>query len=448
MQINLKEEIAHLELGDKRRNNRFVKIVQNKVGNPNGSIPEIGDSWSDIKMTYEFYGNDKIEEQQISSCIQQATVLRCLSKEIILNIQDTTSMNFSSSTEGLGYLDHGAGEGLMVHNSLAIDEHGSPAGLLNQQIWARDKAEMGKKKLRAKKAIEDKESYRWIESMQHAEGLLKEVPLIVHIADRESDIYELFATPRQPNSELLIRAVHNRKTLLGNSMWEEVNQQPLLASFELEMPKVATEGLRKLKMEIKASMVLLSPPSHKPDLPALVVYGIIVKEADKKEKGLEWRLISTLPVDTADEAMKFVKWYSYRWRIERLHYILKSGCRLEELQLRNIKALRKAVLVYSLCAFKIMQMLYLSRTEPSQSCTNFFSDMEWKVISRVNNKSPINTPHPPTLQKCVWMIAKLGGYIGRNNDGPPGIKNLWKGLQKLNTILNAMKDINQWLSTN
>ena len=207
-----------------------------------------------------------------------------------------------------------------------------------------------------------------------------------------------------------------------------MDQQPLLASFELEIPKVATEGLKKLKMEIKASMVLLSPPSHKSHLPALVVYGIAVKQAGTKGKGLEWRLISTLPVHTADEAKKFVKWYSCRWRIERLHYILKSGCRIEELQLRNIKALRKAVLVYSLCAFKIMQMLYLSRTEPSQSCTNFFSGMEWKVISRVNSKSPINTPHPPTLQKCVWLIAKLGGYIGRNNDGPPGIKNFWNPL--------------------
>lgn len=448
MEIDLTEEIAHLSLGDKRRDDRFIRIVQNKVSNPNGSIPEIAAHWSDLKMTYEFYGNEKIPEQQIASCIQQATVSRCLNRKVVFNIMDTTSVNFSSGAKGLGYLDHGAGEGLMIHSSFALNEQGSPLGLLSQKIWARDKAEMGKKKLRAQKPISEKESYRWIESMQQAEELLKNVQLVIHIGDRESDIYELFTTPRQPNSELLIRAVHNRKTLLGNSMWKEVEQQPVLASFELKIPKVATEGLHQVKMEVKASMVLLQPPSVKPHLPALIVYGILVRETDKKATGLEWRLISTLPVSTAEIAVEFVKRYSYRWRIERLHFIIKSGCRLEDLQLRNVNALRKAVLVYSLCAFKIMQMLYLSRTEPDQSCTCFFSDMEWKVVSRLNNKSPIINPHPPTLKKCVWMIAKLGGYIGRNNDGPPGIKNLWRGLQKLNTILKAMNDMNTWLSTN
>ena len=448
MNIDLSEEKAHLSLGNKRRNDRFIKIVQNKVGNPSGSIPEIADDWSDIKMTYEFYGNDKIAEDQIVSCIQQSTVSRCLKKKVVLNILDTTSANFSSSAKGLGYLDHGVGEGLMIHNSLAIDVEGCPLGILSQKIWARDRAEMGKKKFRGTKKISEKESYRWIEGMQLAEDLLKEVPLVVHIGDRESDIYELFATPRQPNSELLIRAVHDRKTLLGNSMWKEIEEQPLLATFELKIPKVQTEGVRKVKMEVRATMIVLSPPSQKPDLPALIVYGIIVREADKKEKGLEWRLISTLPVKTAEVAVEFVKRYSYRWRIERLHFILKSGCHLEDLQLRSVKALRKAIVVYSLCAFKLMQMLYLSRTEPELSCTCFFSDMEWKVLSRLSNKSPFIRPHPPSLEKCVLMLAKLGGYIGRNNDGPPGVKNLWRGLQKLNTIIKAMKNINQGLSTN
>jgi hypothetical protein len=448
MQIDLKEEIVYLSLGDKRRDKRFIKIVENKVSVPCASIPEMGEDWSDIKMTYEFYDNDKVSESRIACCIQQATVTRCLQNQVVLNLMDTTSINFSSGAAGLGYLDHGVGEGLMVHNSLAVDEQGCPLGLLSQKIWARDKSSMGKAKLRSGKAIREKESYRWIESMQQAEEVLKEVPLAVHIADRESDIYELFATPRHRNSELLIRATHDRKTLLGNSMWKEVQQQPVITSFELDIPKVTTEGMGKVKMEVRVSMVLLSPPSAKPTLPSLVMYGIVVKEVDKKENGLEWRLISTRPVNTAAEAKQCVQWYSYRWRIERFHYILKSGCRLEDLQLRTVKALRKAIVVYSLCAFKIMQMLYLSRTQPQCPCTNYFSDTEWKVLNSISSKSPVINHHPPNLQQCVKMIAKLGGYIGRNNDGPPGIKNLWRGLQKLHAILKAINNKNQWLSTN
>ena len=447
MQINLREEIKHLSLGDKRRDNRFIKIVNQKISQPGHSIPEMGNSWSDIKMTYEFYYNEKISETQIISCIQNATVTRCLKNKMILNILDTTNISFSSSAEGLGYIDGAVGEGLMLHNSLAVDAQGCPLGLLSQKIWARDKSEMGKRKFRSSKDISEKESYRWIESIQQAENLLKDIPLIIHIADRESDIYELFIKPRSSNSELLIRATHERKTLLGNNMWKEIEQESVLARFELDIPKVVTEGVQKLSMQIKAGMVVLSPPAGKKHLPSLIVYGIIVREVNKKENGLEWRLISTIPIKTAEEAIQCVQQYSYRWRIERFHYILKSGCRLEDLQLRNVNALRKAIIVYSFCAFKIMQMLYLSRIEPNQPCTNYFSETEWKILSRIINKSPIVKNHPPTLKESVKMIAKLGGYLGRNSDGPPGIKNLWRGLQKLNTILQAINYKQEWLST-
>lgn len=446
MRVDLHDEANHLFLGDKRRNDRFISIVEHKVNQPLESIPQMGESWSDIKMTYAFYDNDKIPESQIADCIERATVDRCLRSKIVLNVMDTTSISFSSSAEGLGYLDHGRGEGLMVHSSFALNEHGCPLGLLHQKIWSRDKSEMGKKKFRKQKHIAEKESYRWIESMQEAENLLAGIDLVVHIADRESDIYELFATPRRQGSELLIRAVHDRKTLLGNSMWKEIEEQPVLTSFEVEIPKVTTEEVKKVKMNIKAGMVLLSPPNNKTQLPSLIVYGIIVQSTNTSS-ALEWRLISTMPVQTAQQAMQCVSWYSFRWRIERLHYILKSGCRLEDLQLRRVKALRKAILVYSLCAFKIMQMLYLSRINPQQSCINYLEQDEWELLCCLNNKSPIPCHHPPTLQQCVIWIAKMGGYLARNNDGPPGVKNLWRGLQKLNTILNATKSQKEWIST-
>jgi hypothetical protein len=374
------------------------------------------------------------------------TVERCLRSRVVLNVMDTTSINFSSSAEGLGYLDHGMGEGLMIHSSFALDEQGYPLGLLHQKMWARDHSQIGKKKFRQQKDITEKESYRWIESMQEAEKLLRGIDLVVHIADRESDIYELFATPRPKGSELLIRAVHERKTLLGCSMWKEIEAQPVVGSFEIEIPKVTTEDVKKVKMNIKAGMVLLSPPTNKPLLKSLIVHGIIVQAANTTTP-LEWKLISTMPVTTGEQAMQSVKWYSFRWRIERLHYILKSGCRLEDLQLRHVKALRKAILVYSLCAFKIMQMLYLSRLDPQQSCDKYLEQHEWEVLCCVNNKSPVPCHHPPTLKQCVIWIAKMGGYLARNNDGPPGVKNLWRGLQKLNTILKVIATQKQWLST-
>ncbi len=453
MRIKIEEELRHLDLGDKRRNERLGTIIEQIVSQPGMSIPQLGYSWSDTKMTYHFYNNDKVSEDEVSKCVQKATVDRCLQAPIVLSIQDTTSANFNSSAAGLGYLDHGMGEGLMVHNTLAVDEQGCPLGMLYQKIWARDKSEMGKKKTRQQRAIKDKESYRWLESMHKVDDLLKEEdslkdrPKIIHIADREADIYELFSEPRSANSELLIRCSHDRKTLLGNSMWQEIESEAVLATFELELPNSNSETVRKVQMEVKSGMVLLSPPKDKRGLPALMVYGLLVREVNATEKGLEWRIITTMPATIAEQALTFVRWYSYRWRIERFHYILKSGCRLEDLQLRNVKALRKAVVVYSLSAFKLMQLLYQARINPDQPCTTYLEKEEWQLLVSVHSKSPVVSRETPTLQQCVIMIARLGGYLARNNDGPPGIKNLWRGLQQLNAMVKAINLKNQWFST-
>jgi hypothetical protein len=447
MRINLEEELQYLDLGDKRRNKRLGTIVKQIVNQPGISIPELGYSWSDIKMTYRFYHNDKVTEHEILNSIQKATVDRCLQTPVVLSIQDTTSINFNSSAEGLGYLEHGMGEGLMVHNTLAVDEQGCPLGILGQKIWARDKKEMGKKKTRSQRAIKDKESHRWIESLQKAEELLKDHGKVVHIADREADIYELFSEPRAAHCELLIRCWHDRKTLLGNSMWQEIESEPVLARFELELSKAESETVSKVTMEVKTGMVLLSPPVNKGELPALLVYGILVREISEAANRLEWRLITSMAARTAEQLLTFVRWYSYRWRIERFHYILKSGCRLEDLQLRKVEALRKAVVVYSLCAFKLMQLLYQARCNPDQPCTIYLEQEEWQLLVSVHSKSPVITSKLPTLQQCVILIARLGGYLARNNDGPPGIKNLWRGLQQLNAMSKAINLKNRWFST-
>lgn len=449
MRALLKEEMAHLSLGDERRNKRFISIVERKVSQPAASIPEMGSDWREVKRTYEFYDNEKVQEAQLATVVEKATVDRCSGQAVLLHVMDTTNVSFSCHADGLGYLDHGAGQGLMVHTSLVLDAEGCPLGILHQNIWARDKKEMGKKKDRAKKAITEKESYRWIESLQKAEQRLSDVPLLLHIADREADLYELFATPRRPGSELLVRATHDRSTLLGHPMWQEVEAQAVLCSFALEVPKVRSEEVSKVQMQLKAGMVMLAPPKRKAHLPALIVYGIVVEEVNPPpgEEALLWRLITTLPVESATQALQLVRWYSYRWRIERFHYVLKSGCRLEELQLRHGNALRKATILYSLCAFKIMHLLYLSRTQPALSCTGFFVEEEWKLLIRLAQKHPVVSGPLPTLKHCVIMLAKLGGYLARNNDGPPGIKNLWRGLQKFTLILDAFNLKKQWLST-
>jgi len=440
MQANLAEELAHLDLGDLRRSKRFEKIVMQLVSNPSSSINDQAYEWADIKGTYRFFSNENITESAIAEAIVQATRQRSLQNETVLCIQDTTNIAFDSSSEGLGYLDHGRGKGLMSHNILATDATGRPLGLLSQRIWARDKNEMGKAKDRQQKPIADKESYRWIQGVEDCEKLLSDCKKIITVADREADIYELLSMRRAPNSELLIRATFDRKTLLGNPMWKEVEKEKVIAKFDLAVGNAVSGETKVARMSIRAGQLLLAPPEKKPSLPAIQVYGLLVKEenAATRNKPLEWRLISSMQINDAQSAVQMVTWYSYRWRIERFHYILKSGCKLEDLQLRSVRGLRKAVLMYSLSAFKLMQLMYESRTNPDQASTNFLSQKECEAVYYYHHKAKLHQKQPLTLEKAVWMIAKMAGYIGRKNDGPPGIKNIWEGLKKLNTIMDFL----------
>jgi len=410
------------------------------VNNPNSSIPQAGCNWADTKGTYRFFSNRHVSIEAIGECIGKATEERCLGYDIVLCVQDTTNVNFSSLAEGLGYLDHGRGNGFMVHSTMAIDTEGCPIGLLNQQIWARDKETMGKTKERSDIAINKKESNKWLEGIAASENRLKTNKRIIHIADREADIYELFIQPRSANSEILIRATHDRKTLLGNTIWEEVEAEKIIADFEIEIENPVSGETELRHMVVRTGMVVLAPPKKKPHFPALLLHGIIVKESNpESDNPLEWRLISSIPIENKEQAFELVKYYTYRWRIERFHYILKSGCNLEELQLRDAAALHRATLTYCLCAFKLMQVLYQSRVDPEQPCDKYFTQMEWSILAMMHYKRRIFSKKPLSLKLTIAVLAKLGGFLGRKNDGPPGIKNIWRGMKQLHAMVAAFQ---------
>ena len=440
MEVDLALELKYLDLNHEQRNARFSHTVNQLVNNPNSSIPQASSNWADTKGTYRFFSNKRVSIAAINTSITKATGERCEPYDVVLSVQDTTNVHFSSSAEGLGYLDHGRGNGFMVHSAMAIDDQGCPIGLLHQKVWARDKMTIGKTRIRTELDIEQKESYKWLEGIKASEGLLKNNKCIIHIADREADIYELFTMPKAANSEILIRATHERKTLLGNTIWEEIEAERAIAHFEVEIENPVTGLTEAIAMTVRTGMIILAPPKKKPQLSAILLYGIIVTESNPKtDKPLEWRLISTIPAKDEEQALQLVKYYTYRWRIERFHYILKSGCNLEELQLRDADALHRATLTYCLCAFKLMQILYQSRIKPDQPCSEYFTKMEWSILAMVHYKRRIISKQPLSLKLAVTIIAKLGGYIGRRNDGPPGIKNIWRGMKQLHAMMTAFE---------
>lgn len=428
METWISKEMRNLDLGDTRRNERFSKIAQMLMHRPGAGILQSSKSPYHAKATYNFFSHRSVNTESILSPHIQSTVERSAREKIILAVQDTSNFNFASSpAEDLGRLDRG-GRGLMVHPTMLLNKNGIALGIVSLQIWARKKEETGKAKYRASRPVEEKESMKWLRGMKDAEGAVQPEKLI-HIGDRESDIYELFVEERKPCSELLIRAHHNRKTSTGEKIRDAVEKSEIAGEEEIETYVTGGQKKRKAAITYQSVTVELRPPDGK-SLPPVSIQVILVKEPNppKGEKGIEWLLLTTLKANTKEEIMNCVKYYCYRWMIERFFYICKSGLSIEKLQLEKAERLKNAIATFSIVAWRLLHIDGLAKRAPETPCTEAFKSEEWQLLYRMHHNTTKLPKTIPTMQEVVKWIAMIGGFMGRKSDGPPGVKNLWRGL--------------------
>jgi hypothetical protein len=360
---------------------------------------------------------------------------------VVLAIQDTTDLNFDSlkHTTGLGFTGTGQQQGFKVHSCFAVSGEGEPLGVLEQYTWSRQQR-TGKSKDRRKKQTHEKESQRWLDTLTAAEQGVDESVCLVHVGDREADIYDLFIQPRNANSELLIRATHNRK--LANELGyliPTIEQGPMVGQSTLEIRRNPQRAARKATLSLRAMEVSIDVPRHhlkRGESQPVIINIILVQEESPSDGGqpIRWLLLTTLPIETFEQVWQCVYWYSLRWLIERFHFTLKSGCRIEELQLEDVQRLLKALSTYSIIAWRIMAMTYRARLNPEDSCEVVLEPAEWRLLRR--KFQPKNrSKKPPTLRQAVTWIAQLGGFLARKEDGEPGLKTIWRGLGVLRNLL-------------
>lgn len=426
------KDFPGLDLGDKRRDERFVKIIENIIRRPGSSIPRHNERWYDTKATYEFFKNEGIRLEAISEAISAFGVNQ-LKQQHLLVIHDTSTISYNDlQAEGLGYIDNAAGKGIFCHSSIAATTDGIPLGLLNQLIWSRESSELGKSAKRQQKPFEEKESYKWYEGIKSVNELLGEQMTKIHIGDRDADIYELFFNAPAEKAELLIRARHNRKTAAGSELWQHISKQKVAAEEEIVIPDRTGKRKRKVGVQIRYKEVEILSPAYKAKMyESVVLTAIEIRQKGNNKDGIHWKLLTTLPINNAEEAKQCMRWYSYRWLIERFHYVLKSGCGIEALQLKKADSLMKAVAVYSLAAFNIMQLTYQSRQTPDLSCEVVLRRKQWEALYMLKFKTNKLPKQPPSLQEATRWLAQMGGYLGRKSDGPPGLKTVWQGYQSL-----------------
>ena len=431
------KDFPHLNLGDIRRDERFVTIVNNMSSQPGASIPKQNKSWYDTKATYEFFKNENVSIEELKKTMMMYGAKKVTDEMQVLIAHDISNISYNDlQAENLGYLDNKEGRGILCYSSIAVTTEGLPLSLLYQHTWTRPLEELGKSNKRKQLAFEDKESYRWYEGMKEVNELLGKGIHKIHVADREADVYELFFHAYEPNTDLLIRARHNRSLSNGSPLWNSISAEPVVATVNLDIPDKTGKKKLKVETEVRSHEVeILRPRNNKDSYESVTLTAIEIKEKNSEKKNdediIHWKLLTTLEIKSVSDALQCVEWYTYRWLIERFHYVLKSGTKIEELQLKDAESLQKAIAVYSMAAFRVMQLVYESRHQPEVNCEVVLTKAQWVTLYMLihgNNKIP---KQPPSLQQAVMWIGRLGGHLGRKSDGPPGLKTVWQGYQQL-----------------
>lgn len=440
MQSWASEELRYVQLGDARLNKRLMKMVEDFAAQPESSVPQASGNWASTKGAYEFWKNGKVEPDAIIQAHEQSTMERLMSQDTVIAIQDTTDLDFTHhpGKQGMGHLDHPAARGLKVHSCLAVSEQGVPQGLIHQQVWSRDPETAGKKHKRRKLATEDKESQRWLDALSAAQEAIPEDIQVITVADREADIYDLFALPRRDGSHLLIRMAYNRRVEHeAKYLWDAVRRSPVLGEVTVEIGRRGDQAPRKATLTIRVASLSIRPPVHrKASLPLIPVYVVLAEEVAPPPgvKPVCWLLLATFPVTTFDDAVRCVRYYSYRWLIERYHFVLKSGCGLEKLQLERAERIHRALATYCVVAWRLLWLTYEARYNPDSPCDKVLEADEWQALYCCSHKTSVPSVTPPSLHEAVVMIARLGGFLARKGDGEPGVKTIWRGLRRLHDI--------------
>jgi len=436
-------EFADAELGDLRRTQRLVELAHALAQRPGAALPEACGNGAMLKAAYRFFTNDAIVPDDMLQSHIEATYSRLNAAPLVLAVQDTTEANWTNLrvTEGLGPLGNSACHGLLVHTTFAITPERVPLGLLAQQVWARDPDDIGKRARRKQLPISQKESQKWLNSLDAVFTARDSCPIthIISVGDREADVYDVLAAPRPVGVDLLIRASWNRCVNTPQRyVWDTVAVQPVAAQLVLHVPRRGVQPARQATLALRFCPLTLFPPKHRKAerLPGVDLWVVQVCEVDPPAEAepIEWLLLTTVAVEGVDDAIERVQWYSCRWGIEVWHRILKSGCRLEARQFQKAERLHRALVLYSVLAWRIFYATMLARAVPDVPCSVLLDPDEWQALYCAIHRVPTPPEEPPTLGQAVNWMAQLGGFVGRRRRDRPGAEVMWRGFQHLGDL--------------
>lgn len=436
---------------DQRLRQRLQQLLQQFSSGLGDSLPLACQDWANTKAAYRFFSNERVTEQDILEGHQQATQQRVTATNgPVLVLHDTTEFSFSRRRiKGLGalyrYSRARRGDltlcGMLMHSSLVVTTEGLPLGLAAVKFWTRKKFK-GTNALKrsvnpTRVPIAQKESVRWLENLEQATARLGVADRSVHIGDRESDIYELFCAAQNAGTKFVLRTCVDRLAEDGQKTIAAIlKQTPVKAVHCVEVTDRHGQ-VSEAVLEIKYRRLwVYAPKAKQKQYGPLKLTVLYARERDepKGRERVDWKLITNLPVRSRSEAIEKLNWYACRWKIELFHKVLKSGCQAEEYKLRTADRLVKLLAVLCILAWRVFWLTMLNRVEPEAAPELAFTTEEVRVLDHLRKDKDPYAAAEPRLATYIQQLARLGGYLARANDSPPGNLVMWRGLARLTDI--------------
>ena len=432
--------------GDKRRAAAMTRLFDEIVDQNSLVIRKVGINRRGELAAHRVLSCSHVTPAATLKCLTHRTIAAVAGRRIVV-AQDTTEVNFPGrQSRGLGPAGNRDATckptpGFLIHAAVAVDaDEDAVLGLVEAEIWTRETAPPTDRRTRP---LEDKESQRWLRTAQAAGSRLAAASQIIVVGDRESDIYALFS--RRPETvHLLVRAAQNRALCDGMMLFDVADAWPVLSTYTVKVaPRRPGDAGREATVIVRASRVRLRHPRNARragDPESIELTLVDAREIDPKPglEPLHWRLLSTLPAQTPDEAVELVRLYRLRWRIEQTFRMLKShGLCLEEVQTAEPHRLFNLSALAIGAAVRIIQLVDaregssrpasdVATTEQLSAAAILCPGLEGKTERQRN-------PHVVgSLAWLSWIIARLGGWNCYYK--PPGPKTMRDGWQRFAAI--------------
>lgn len=481
MPDRIEHDFLGADLGDTRRNQRLGRVAAQLAQAPAASISAACGGWAEAMAAYRLLHAPKVTSGAILAPHQRALLARAATVPCVLVIQDTTEIDFShmQAMAGRGPLNDEARRGFFMHSLYVQSAAGLPLGVLDTTIVARRDEDFRQAAARKHTPIAQKESWRWVQGYLRTQAAARQLPgcEVFSISDREGDIYEVFQAWLEagadggPRAHWIIRANQDRaleglaveapqKLFAALAAAPELGTTEFRVSAKRQKKKVKGSTVQvarsarlvrqpfgRLRAEWRLRAMEITPRApfrRGGKLPAVSFWAVLAEEIDPPpgEEPLRWLLLTSAGVATPEAARRIVALYLRRWDIEVFHRVLKTGCRIEAIQLKNPQAVRNCLALYAVIAWRILYLMHLGRQCPELPCGAVFEEAEWKAACTVAAAGKKRGPLcEPTLGEFIALVAKFGGHLGRRGDKPPGAQAIWQGLLRVRDFACAWQAI-------